>query len=161
MKKRQKFRWKLPMRLVTWLSKLAVVPGKQLQFAFLCSCSHIVEKSADIRPSPQHPVVVALVGWNHHVGFPTWEMTSKRRALSQNMLVQTTRSVPVSDLMLWELDVFMTSSDGCSQVLRMHRHKYMQSEMRLISSIIWSALANQQLNLKFSPCLVLSACSQR
>ena len=41
------------MRLVAWLSKLAVVPGKQHPFAFLCICS---QTSADIRPSVQRGV---------------------------------------------------------------------------------------------------------
>ena len=79
-----------------------------------------------------------LVGWNFHVDFPTWGMTYlllKRRALSQTMLVQTmvqtTRSAPESDLSFGELDVFLTSSGGCSQDSCMHAGNCRRSETRL------------------------------
>ena len=46
-------------------------------------------------------------------------------------LLQTMRSGPESDLTWWELDVFLTSSCRCSEVLR---RKCMRSETRLFPS---------------------------
>ena len=48
------------------------------------------------------------------------------------MLVKKIRSAPVSDLTLWELDEFLTSSGGCSQVSCMHACKCRRSETRLM-----------------------------
>ena len=107
--------------------------------AFLCIWSQI---NVDVRHSPQQ-IKTLPFSWlelprNHHVELPTWknDMTPFKEAWPspKPMLVQTTRSAPVSDLTRRELGVFLTSSGGSSQVSRVHALKCRRPETRPMSS---------------------------